>query len=209
MPLSPLGIVTVEQIRVGRDNLSYLIYCKETNLAALVDPCSNASEAMGRINHKNLELKYIINTHHHGDHTAENRRVKKACGCKIVASDSEKNMPYDIAVKDGEVMHVGRVVLRFIQTPGHTPGGLCIIVDAKYLLTGDTLFIGDCGRTDLPGGSNREMLHSMLKLKSLDDGLIVFPGHDYGSKPYDSLENQKKTNKCLLAKTVDELAALP
>ncbi len=201
--------MVIEQILVGHDNFSYLIYCQETKLAALVDPGSNASKAMGRIGHKGLDMKYIINTHHHMDHTAENSRVKQAYKCGIIASDLEKTMSYDTPVEDGETMNLGNVSMKFLQTPGHTPGCLCIIVDGKFILTGDTLFIGDCGRTDLPGGSNKQMFASLQMLKSLPDELIVYPGHDYGNKPYDSLGNQKLTNKTLLAKNLDAFSVIP
>ena len=201
--------MTVEQILVGRDNFSYLIYCEETRLSALVDPGNNASKAMGRIGHKGLDMKYIINTHHHRDHTAENRRVKQAYKCGIIASDMEKTMSYDIPVEDGETMSLGNVRMKFLHTPGHTPGGLCIIVDDKYLLTGDTLFIGDCGRTDLPGGSNGQMFATLQMLKELQGELIVYPGHDYGPRPFDTLGNQKLTNKTLIVDSLDAFSVIP
>ena len=97
----------------------------------------------------------------------------------------------------------------FVHAPGHTSGGICIIVDASYLLTGDTLFIGDCGRTDLPDGSNEDMYATLQMLKNLPDELIVYPGHDYGKKPFDTLENQKKTNKTMLAKSLDIFSQIP
>jgi glyoxylase-like metal-dependent hydrolase (beta-lactamase superfamily II) len=101
-------------------------------------------------------------------------------------------------------------LLSCLLTPGHTPGGICIIVDKKALLTGDTLFIGDCGRTDLPGGSLEEMFKTLQeKIFLLSDELIVYPGHDYGEKPFDSLGNQKRTNKTLKAKTLKEFSTIP
>jgi glyoxylase-like metal-dependent hydrolase (beta-lactamase superfamily II) len=79
----------------------------------------------------------------------------------------------------------------------------------KALLTGDTLFIGDCGRTDLPGGNLAEMFMTLQqKILPLPDELIIYPGHDYGEKPYDTLGNQKKTNKTLRAKTLQEFSMI-
>jgi len=96
------------------------------------------------------------------------------------------------------------------MTPGHTKGGICIIVDDKAILTGDTLFIGDCGRTDLPGGSLQEMFHTLQqKILPLPDDLLVYPGHDYGEKPFDRLGNQKQTNKTLRARTLQEFSLIP
>jgi len=201
--------MTVEQIRVGRDNFSYLIYCKDTRKAALVDPGSNAHKAMGRVGHLGLKLLYIINTQHHGDHIGENPRVKKTYDCKIIASNKENLTDYDISVQDGEILSFGNTKLKFMHTPGHTRGSMCIVEDDRYLLTGDTLFIGDCGRTDLPGGDNSQMFRSMQKIKSLPGELIVYPGHDYGTQPYDSLGNQKKVNKALLAVNQKEFDEIP
>jgi len=200
--------MAVEQILVGPDNFSYLIYNEEEKLAALLDPGTNASKALGRIGHIGLELKYIINTHHHADHTADNRKVKNLHKCQIIASTQEKAR-HDIGVADGERLNLGSTKLIFLHTPGHTPGGLCVIVDNKYILTGDTLFIGDCGRTDLPGGSNSQMFDTLQMLKKLPDELIVYPGHDYGSRPFGSLGNQKKVNKALIAESLRELSAIP
>ena len=204
--------MTIEQILVGLDNFSYLIYCEETKQAALVDPGSNASNAMKRIGELDLDLKYVINTHHHHDHTGDNIRVKEAYDCKLIAShiDSEKISEFiDIIVADNEIIIMGTVQMKFIHTPGHTSGGICVIVDEKYLLTGDTLFIGDCGRTDLPDGSNEHMFNTLQMLKDLPDELIVYPGHDYGPRPFDTLVNQKKINKTLLAESLDVFSAIP
>jgi glyoxylase-like metal-dependent hydrolase (beta-lactamase superfamily II) len=105
---------------------------------------------------------------------------------------------------------VGNILLSFLLTPGHTAGGICIIVDEKALVTGDTLFIGDCGRTDLPGGSLEEMFRTLQqKIISLPDDLIVYPGHDYGKKPFDSLGNQKRSNKTLRVRTLEEFSLIP
>ena len=199
--------MVIEQILVGHDNFSYLIYCQETKLAALVDSGYDASSAMKQIDDLNLNLKFIINTHGHRDHTASNDRVKNTYKCQIIVSSAAENP--DISVSHEEIISLGNVKMRFLHTPGHTPGDMCIIVDEKYLLTGDTMFIGDCGRTDLPGGSNGQMFASLQMLKSLPDELIVYPGHDYGNKPSDTLGNQKLVNKTLLAASAIEFSKIP
>jgi hydroxyacylglutathione hydrolase len=202
--------VTIRQIRNGIDNFSYLVYCENTGKAALVDPGINASECMREIGNVNLELICIINTHYHGDHIADNMRVKETYGCELIASklDARKIPGVTKTIIDDEVIMIGEIELRFIATPGHTPGGMCIIVDNRAILTGDTLFIGDCGRTDLSGGSNSQMFDALQKLKTLPDELVVYPGHDYGSKPFDSLGNQKRTNKTLLATSIDDFSKI-
>ena len=140
--------MSIKQVLVGRDNFSYVIYCEDTKKAALVDPGSNASAPMKFIGQNNLDLQYIINTHYHGDHTGDNSRVKETYRCQLIASEADASRISDVdkTVSDGEKLLLGKTELEFMITPGHTPGGLCIIVDNEAIVTGDTLFIGDCGR---------------------------------------------------------------
>jgi len=207
-------IMTIKQIKVGFDNFSYIIFCEKTRKASIVDPSYNPSELLEFILSNNLKLEYIIATHYHGDHTSGIQKIKNSISSsKIVASelDSPKLViKVDIKVSDHNRLKLGSIDLDFILTPGHTPGGICIIVDDKALLTGDTLFIGDCGRTDLPGGNITQMFKTLIeRIMPLPDHLIVYPGHDYGDKPFDTLGNQKRTNKTLLAKTLVEFSKIP
>ena len=206
--------MAIEQLRAGSDNFSYLIISPPDNHAALVDPSLDATAALHRINDLGLILDYIIITHYHSDHTAAVPTVKRRHpAAKVVASEADgrllKNRP-EIIVKDGMVLKVGGISVKVIATPGHTPGGICLLVDSEALITGDTLFIGDCGRTDLPGGSLREMFDSIhKKIMPLPDSLLVYPGHDYGDLPFDTLGHQKQTNKTLKAKTLEDFAKIP
>jgi len=99
--------------------------------------------------------------------------------------------------------------MKFLHTPGHTTDSMCILVDDKALLTGDTLFIGNCGRTDLVGGSDSDMYASLQRLKSMGRDILIYPGHHYGEKPWDTLENQMKNNLALRARTFQEFLELP
>jgi len=205
--------MAIEQIKVGFDNFTYVIYCKKTKKAAIVDPGFDAAYALKFISNKNLELKYIINTHYHSDHTSQNRQIKNLYpSVEIVASeaDGSKLMPKpDLIVKDNFKIHVGNIKLKFLLTPGHTQGGICLIINDEAIITGDTLFIGDCGRTDLPGGNIEQMFNTLhYKIKILPDHLIVYPGHNYGDKPFDTLGNQKQTNKTLIAKNLKEFSKI-
>jgi glyoxylase-like metal-dependent hydrolase (beta-lactamase superfamily II) len=101
-------------------------------------------------------------------------------------------------------LHIGNINVRIIHTPGHTPDGICLLADGK-LFTGDTLFVGECGRTDLRGGSAEDMYHSLFdKILSLDDDVEVYPGHDYGNKPCSTIGYERKTNYTLEKRTVEE-----
>ncbi|DAC72942.1 MAG TPA: hypothetical protein DSN98_02550 [Thermoplasmata archaeon] len=206
--------VAIEQIRVGYDNFSYVIYCPVHKKAAIVDPGVDAAQSLLFLAKKKLILDYIILTHHHSDHCAETGTIKELFPfSKIVTSkeDGEKlPMKPDFVVSDGSQIQVGNIRLSFLATPGHTRGGICIIVDDNALLTGDTLFIGDCGRTDLAGGSLAQMFRTLQeKILPLPDELMVYPGHDYGKRPFDSLGNQKRTNKTLVAKNLKEFSSIP
>jgi glyoxylase-like metal-dependent hydrolase (beta-lactamase superfamily II) len=132
---------------------------------------------------------------------------------QVVASKEDgRRLPIqpDLEVTDGSQLLIGTITLSFLLTPGHTPGGICIIVDGKALLTGDTLFIGDCGRTDLAGGNIEVMFQTLQKkILPLSDDLVVYPGHDYGDKPFDTLGNQKRANKTLRAKSLQEFSLIP
>ncbi|KYK21998.1 hypothetical protein AYK21_04205 [Thermoplasmatales archaeon SG8-52-2] len=206
--------MVIEQIKAVFDNFSYVIYFLKSKEATIVDPSFDATKTIEFISTNNLKLKYIILTHYHSDHTRDTQRIKDSFpSVKIISSKSDgKNMGFnvDLYVSDNDELKVGDVNLKFILTPGHTKGGICIIVDNEAILTGDTLFIGDCGRTDLPGGSFEQMFKTLQKkIKPLPDHLIVYPGHDYGPKPFDTLGNQKRTNKVLLAKNLEEFSKIP
>jgi hydroxyacylglutathione hydrolase len=206
--------MAIEQLRAGSDNFSYLLISPPDNHAALVDPSLDATAALHRINDLGLTLDYIIITHYHSDHTAAVPTVKRHHpAAKIVASEADGRhlkTPPEVNVKDGTILKVGVLSVKVIATPGHTPGGICLLVDNEALITGDTLFIGDCGRTDLSGGSLREMFDSLQKkIMPLPDSLLVYPGHDYGDRPYDTLGHQKQTNKTLQAKTLEDFAKIP
>lgn len=206
--------MTIKQIKVGFDNFSYIIYCSNRRKAAIVDPGFNTSKLLEFISSNNLKLEYLIATHYHSDHTGEIQKIKNSISSsKVVASEpdgSKLGMKVDITVSDNDQLKLGDINLDFILTPGHTSGGICIIVDNEALITGDTLFIGDCGRTDLPGGNLAQMFRTLQeKIMPLPDHLIVYPGHDYGDKPFDTLGNQKYTNKTLLAKNLEEFSRIP
>lgn len=195
-------------IRVGHDNLSYLII--DRNVAALVDPGMDPREALSLIEEKVLILEYVILTHHHIDHSSSTCLVVDETGATVIGSvNCLKELGIDGSIAtEGEPIILGSKVIDVIETPGHTPGGICLKVDEKYLISGDTLFIGDCGRCDLPGGSLKEMFESLQKIKGLKDDLIVLPGHDYGPMISDSLGDQKRTNPVLLARDLVSFSSI-
>ncbi|MGQ9507335.1 MAG: MBL fold metallo-hydrolase [Candidatus Bathycorpusculaceae bacterium] len=186
------------------DNFSYIIGDETTKEAAVVDPSFNAEILARLLREKNFRLKYIINTHGHSDHTAGNEEMKRVFDAKIVAHKSS-TIKKDISAEDGDFLMVGKIPIKIIHTPGHTADGICLLVNDKLLLTGDTLFVGECGRTDLPGGNSEEMYNSLFnKLMKLDDEIKVYPGHDYGPKPHSTIGIERRTNYTLEKRTIEE-----
>jgi len=191
-----------KQIKYRGDNFSYIIADDITKEAVVVDPSFNAEAIIRLLRDQNLNVKYIINTHDHIDHIADNEYIKSSFSAKIVAhklSDVKK----DISVDEGDTVNVGRIRIKVIHTPGHAPDSICLLINGK-LLTGDTLFVGECGRTDLSGGSPQDMYHSLRKLIKLDDAIEVYPGHDYGVSPHSTIGLEKRTNYTLENRTLGE-----
>ncbi len=191
------------QIKAKGDNFSYVVGDGETKEAAVVDPSSNADVIIRVIKEHRLTVKYIIDTHGHWDHTAGNGEILSKLGGKVVAYRSSK-ADKEVGVVGGDVLKIGKLDIKIIHTPGHTFDSICLLVGDK-LLTGDTLFVGECGRTDMPGGSARDMYHSLFgKLMKLDEDVKVYPGHDYGRAPYSTIGEEKKTNYTLEKRTLDQ-----
>ncbi len=199
-----LIVMFFRQIQQHGDNFSYLIADEETLEAVVVDSSYNAEEIIKIIKAQNLQLKYIINTHGHSDHTAGNTELKSTFNGKIVAHTQSKP-PHGIIVKDGDELHVGNITLKVLYTPGHTPDGICLLINNQKLLTGDTLFVGECGRTDLSGGNTKQLYESLFKkILKLDDAIELYPGHDYGAKPSSTIGYERKTNYVLQPRTQKE-----
>jgi hydroxyacylglutathione hydrolase len=193
-----------KQIKQNGDNFSYIIADEASKEAAVVDSSFNADELTRELKEHGFNLIYIINTHGHSDHTAGNYALKAAFGAKIVAYSSSRAR-YDVPVEDGEALQVGSIQIKVIYTPGHTTDGICLLVDGKKLLTGDTLFVGECGRTDFAGGNARGMYDSLFnRLLKLDDAVEVYPGHDYGDKKWSTIGDERRLNYTLKPRTVEE-----
>ena len=199
--------VFFKQVQQHGDNFSYIIADEETGEAAVVDSSFNSGELIKILRAKGFHLKYIINTHGHSDHTAGNTELIAVFGGKIVAYKNSR-VNFDVGVEDGDVLSVGKIPTKVIYTPGHTADSVCLLVDKEKLLTGDTLFVGECGRTDFPGGSSKSMYDSLFnKLLKLNGDVAVYPGHDYGLKPSSTIEEEKKSNYTLQPRSLEDFIA--
>jgi hydroxyacylglutathione hydrolase len=193
-----------KQVQQHGDNFSYILADESAKEAAIVDPSFNSGEIIQILKANRFNLKYIINSHGHSDHTAGNLEIGSIFGAKIVAYKLSK-VNHEVAVEDGDVLTVGKVSIKIIHTPGHTMDSICLLIDNKKLLTGDTLFVGECGRTDLPGGSSKIMYDSLFnKLMKLNDATEVYPGHDYGLKPWSTIGEEKRTNYTLQPRSLND-----
>ena len=176
----------------------------KTPRAVVVDSSYNCDEIIKIINKQKLRLKYIINTHGHSDHTAGNTELVSIFGAKIVAHNKSKIRP-DLPVDDGDLLTLGKICITIIYTPGHMTDSICLLVNNQKLLTGDTLFVGECGRTDFPGGNVKSMYESLFKkLQKLDDKVEIYPGHDYGLKPSSTIGEEKKSNYALQPRSLND-----
>jgi hydroxyacylglutathione hydrolase len=193
-----------KQIQQHGDNFSYIIADEDTKEAAVVDSSYNANGIIKVIKNEKLQLKYVINTHGHSDHTAGNTELVSIFGAKIVAHKLSK-INYNVPIDNGETLDIGKISIKVIYTPGHTTDSICVLVDNQKLLTGDTLFVGECGRTDFPGGNSKSMYESLFnKLLKLNDTVEVYPGHDYGLKPSSTIGEEKKSNYTLKPRSLKD-----
>jgi glyoxylase-like metal-dependent hydrolase (beta-lactamase superfamily II) len=186
------------------DNFSYLVGDNESGFAAVVDPPFNPKVILDMVAENDFKLIYIMVTHGHPDHTGGIERLRSATGAKVVAHE-RSDIKKDLLVKDQELIRLGRVGIKVIYTPGHSPDGICLLVDDRILMTGDTLFVGECGRTDLQGGDSKKLYDSLFnKLMKLDDSVEVYPGHDYGAKPHSTIGFERKNNYTLKPRSEEE-----
>ncbi|NLI81469.1 MAG: MBL fold metallo-hydrolase [Deltaproteobacteria bacterium] len=202
------------QMPVGHmEVFCYLVYDEKNKEGILIDPAGDEDRVLALLAEHGVRLLYIVNTHGHPDHTCGNDRLKRVTGAKVVMHELDdvffqkpefkgwsrmlgvdSASPADIRVRDGDELSFGGLTMKFIHTPGHTPGACCILIDGN-LFTGDTLFVGAVGRTDLPGASFEQLLESLLKkIIALPPETVVWPGHDYGDQPSSTVGHEMETN---------------
>ena len=194
----------VHQIQVGSmQNFCYVVADEETNECIIIDPSWDLEKIEEVITRNDLKVKYIVNTHHHFDHTIGNKAMADSTGAKIIQNE-ESTLEHNITIKDGDKIQFGNSTLEVVHTPGHSKDSICLIGDGK-IFSGDTLFVGNCGRVDLPGGSAKELYHSLFdKLYNMDENLELYSGHNYGSSPVSTIGKEKKMNFVMQKRTEQE-----
>lgn len=190
-----------KQVHVGpMKNFSYII--GDSGEAAVVDAGWEVDKLIRIANNESLKINKIILTHCHYDHAQKTDELASKINAEVYFHENDfdeikktiKNPNIKIhKLKNNDTITVGKVKIKVIHAPGHTPGAICLLVENK-LLTGDTLFVNAIGRTDLPGGNALTLFESLQKLKKLDDNVEVYPGHDYGEISFSTIGNEKKNN---------------
>lgn len=206
---------TIKRIVTGEYQVNtYIVSCPVTNEGMIIDPGGDTDKIIAHVKENHILVRHILNTHGHADHIIANSDLKKEFDLqvcmheedaaffskpdvlKIEANELGLSTPgkADIMLKDGNAVAVGKLTVRIIHTPGHTPGSACYLVNGN-LFTGDTLFVGDVGRSDLIGGSFATLLQSIKeKIIVLPPETKIWPGHDYGEMPSSTLEWEMKEN---------------
>ena len=187
----------------------FVLGCDETKEAAVIDPGDEPDRILHTLAESNLTVKLIINTHGHFDHVGANQRLNEVTGAPILihpldapmlsqlansaaawGMSADNSPPPDRELQEGDDVTFGKIVLKVLHTPGHTPGGISLHTDNEVFV-GDTLFAGSIGRTDFPGGNFDTLKESIQKkLFTLSDGTKVYPGHNQPT----TIGVEKRTN---------------
>lgn len=186
----------IKQLDIGyMDNFCYIVGCEKSRKAMVIDPGHDVDQIVSAAEKQGLVIETIVNTHAHGDHTAGNAELKSLTGAKIMihALDAAGYPAADVLLENENTLQLGEITFDVIHTPGHTPGGICLHAQGN-LFTGDTLFVGDSGRTDLSGGDRPTLGRSIRRLMQLPDDTIIWPGHDYGPTPTSTIGWEKRNN---------------
>lgn len=190
------------------ENFVYLVGSKDTREVFVVDPAWQVDTILRAAKQEDLKIIGALVSHYHFDHTNGIEELLQSLNVPVYVN--KKDVPYlavsaDMvkAVNPGDKVKAGNVEIEMIHTPGHTPGSQCFHV-RNHLISGDTLFINACGRTDLPGGNPKELYHSLTHtLKKLDDTTVLCPGHNYSDKPMSTMGDEKKKNPYLLCNSLE------
>lgn len=193
----------------------YLLSCPDSGATAIIDPGGDPGKIQKAIEENSLKPCCIINTHAHPDHTAANAALKAIYRVplwihgdeasmleqadlvsKVTGISFEPSPAPDRLLRDGDELGVGSLKMRVLHTPGHSPGGICLLLPGEgegtpVIFTGDTVFAGSVGRTDLPGGSSQDLLNSIMsKIITLPGGTRILPGHG----PETTVEHERQYN---------------
>ena len=176
----------------------YIIHEETAQTCCVIDPGYTPEIVLDKVEEQGLTLKAILLTHGHFDHVGAVKELVAETGCEVYIHAAESTMPpmmtagplyYTKTYGEGSQLHLAGVDISVLHTPGHTPGSVCLVVD-DHIFSGDTLFAGSCGRTDLPGGNWSTILKSLRRLASFERNYWVHPGHGTST----TLSEEKRYN---------------
>jgi glyoxylase-like metal-dependent hydrolase (beta-lactamase superfamily II) len=223
-----MGSLYLKQLALGpMQNFVYLIGDAETRHVVVVDPAWDIDRILQVVAEEDLTLDAALITHFHPDHLGGKLMGHQIPGAVELLERNQKIKVYihkseadyvprvcDLSRSDlsltegGDEMAVGGQRIRFMHTPGHTPGSQCFLVGPN-LVSGDTLFIGGCGRVDLPGSDAKQMYDSLVnKLRALPDETVLYPGHDYADRPTSTIGDEKRRNMYLRFDRLDDFLSM-
>ncbi|MBU2488502.1 MAG: MBL fold metallo-hydrolase [Proteobacteria bacterium] len=192
---------------------AYLVWDEEAREGMLVDPAFETGRVLTAVQKAGYRVKWVVNTHHHTDHSSGNAAILAATGAGLAihrADARRLRAPWNRAIsrvlggagspapdrllEHGDELELGSGRVRVIHTPGHTQGGISLYIPG-HVFTGDSLFVGCVGRTDLPGGNGETLLSSIReRLYTLPEDTTVWPGHHYGDSPRSTIAREKAEN---------------
>jgi glyoxylase-like metal-dependent hydrolase (beta-lactamase superfamily II) len=219
--------VFFKQLELGpMQNFVYFVGDPATRSLAVVDPAWEIEAILDEARRHDMEITHLLVTHFHPDHlggrmmgmSVQGAAELLAKGVKAKVYIHKEEAPYVhrvtdlsdsdlVKVEGGDVVNVGQVPVKFIHTPGHTPGSQCFLV-GDALVSGDTLFIGACGRVDLPGSDPKKLYESLGTLGNLPESTRLYPGHNYASATSSTIGEQKRRNPFMRFDSVDEFLAM-
>ena len=189
------------------ENNVYVVRCRRSGDAVLIDAADEHDHLLEVA--RQLGVRSVLETHGHHDHIQAVPAFREAgLEVSIAPQDAAMLPSYDLTLDDDAVIKVGHLELATIATPGHTPGSQCLLVDGM-LLSGDTLFLDGCGRTDLPGSDPEEMYRTLTsRLADVSDDTILYPGHLYSPDPCAPMERVRRTNRALVPASREQWLAM-
>jgi hydroxyacylglutathione hydrolase len=203
--------VIVRQLTVGpMANHVYLLGSRSAEEAAIIDPGWEAETIVAAAEAENLKITKILLTHAHYDHIDALGDLLELTDAEVYVHEIDleevrQTAPDAIGVVDDGEIQLGDLTIQCLHTPGHTVGSQCFLVEG-FLFTGDTLFVGACGRCDFPNSDPHAFFYSLQRLANLDNGVQVMSGHAYGPKPVSTIGEEKATNPYLQVPDIDTWA---